>query len=196
MDRGGGRGRSRAGVALSVPRRVAFLRGINLGNRRLTTPELRAHLEACGLANVAIYQASGNAIFTGDDPEPAEVERTIEAYLAEALGYAVDTHVRSLDELVPLTELVGIDAAEADGFKVHVIFLKAPADHATGAALATLETDDDRFRVRGREVVWLRRGGMARAPVSTAELEKALGTSRQTMRTLGTVRRIVKKFGA
>lgn len=124
------------------------------------------------------------------------MERAIEAHLADALGYAVDTHVRSLDALVPLTELDGIDAAEADGFKAHVIFLKNPAGDDAAAALAALETDDDRFRVRGREVIWLRRGGLARAPITTADLEAALGTSRQTMRTLGTVARIVKKFGA
>lgn len=181
---------------MSSDRLVAFLRGINLGNRRLTNDELKGHLEAGGLGKVAIYQASGNAIFDADHGDTAALESAIEANLAEALGYPVDTHVRRLAELTPLAELDGIDAAGQDGFKPHVVFLKQPLGDDGVAALSALETPDDRFRVLGREVVWLRRGGMARAPISTADLEKALGTSRQTMRTLGTVRRIVKKFGA
>lgn len=180
---------------MSVGRRVAFLRGINLGNRRLTGDELRAHLEAGGLEDVAVYQASGNAIFDGDDRAADAVERAIEAHLAEALGYRVDTHVRSMAELEPLTGLDGVEGAGTEGFKPHVIFLKSPVDPAAASALEALETPDDRFRVLGREVVWLRRGGLARAPITTADLEKALGTSSQTMRTLGTVQRIVKKFG-
>lgn len=177
-----------------MPRHIAFLRGMNLGNRRITNEELAGHFVDAGFRGVATYQASGNVIF--DDPgEPvADVEAAIEDHLADALGYEVDTYVRRLDALRSLLELDGIEAAEAAGFKPHVIFLKTPTDAGAEAALAALEGPDDRFRPLGTEVVWLRRGGLQDAEIGQPELEDALGP-KQTMRTLGTVRRILKKFG-
>lgn len=177
-----------------MARLVAFLRGINLGNRRITNDELAGHFEAAGFDEVAPYQASGNVVFDGPGDPPRAIEAAIEDHLETALGYDVDTFVRSLRELA---ELVAREETEPpdDGFKVHVLFLKEPAGDDGAAALAALEGDDDIFRTLGREVLWLRRGGLRDADIGTRDLEAALGP-RQTMRTLGTVRRIVKKFGA
>ena len=41
-------------------RYVAFLRGMNLGRRRIKNPELCAAFEDIGFTNVAAYLASGN----------------------------------------------------------------------------------------------------------------------------------------
>ena len=49
-----------------MERYVAFLRGMNLGNRRLKNEELRGEFEALGFAEVATFRASGNVIF-GDE---------------------------------------------------------------------------------------------------------------------------------
>lgn len=179
----------------AAQRRVAFLRGINLGNRRITNDELRGHFEDAGLAGVATYLASGNVVFETDASDLRALESKIEAHLESELGYPVDTFVRSLAELAPLPGLEGVDAARADGFKPHVMFLKEPVDDGAAAALAALETPDDRFRPRGTEVLRLRRGGLSDSPISYADLERALGGASHTMRTLNTVRRLVKKFG-
>ena len=177
-----------------MTRLVAFLRGMNLGRRRITNDELAGHFEAAGFHGVAPYQASGNVVFDDPGDPPPEVETAIEDHLETALGYSVDTFVRSLRELA---ELVAREEAEPpdDGFKVHALFLKRPAGDDEAAALAALEGEDDIFRPLGREVLWLRRGGLSDADIDTRDLEAALGP-KQTMRTLGTVRRIVKKFGA
>lgn len=86
------------------------------------------------------------------------------------------------------------DAAEleTEGFNVHVTFLAAAAGPEVEAALRALETPDDLFRVRGREVFWLRRGRMTDSAIRPARLDAAMGG----MRNLNTVRRIVAKFGA
>ncbi|MDX1675423.1 MAG: DUF1697 domain-containing protein [Longimicrobiales bacterium] len=173
-------------------RAVAFLRGMNLGRRRITNDELRAHFERAGFAGATPYQASGNVVLDLDR-EPSAVEPEIESRLADALGYPVDTHVRTLAELA---DLVASEATKApgDGFKVHVIFTRRPVDGEEAAALSALEGPDDRFRPLGRAVLWFRRGGLKDSGIRPADLEAALGPE-QTMRTLGTVRRIVSKFG-
>jgi uncharacterized protein (DUF1697 family) len=178
-----------------MARVVAFLRGINLGNRRLTMDELRARVDRLGYADVATFLASGNLIFDRGDRDPAALEAEIEAHLESELGYPVDTFVRGLPDLEPLLAVDGLDDARADGFKPHAIFLKERTDDDVGRAFADLETPDDRFILRGREVVWLRRGGLSNSPISPAALERALGGGTSTMRTLNTVRRIVGKFG-
>jgi uncharacterized protein (DUF1697 family) len=45
-----------------MDRYVAFLRGINLGGRRIKNEELRRHFEEIGLEEVATFRASGNVI--------------------------------------------------------------------------------------------------------------------------------------
>lgn len=176
-----------------MARLVAFLRGINLGRRRLTMDELATAFDGLGLDNIATYLASGNVVFDTDS-DPTSLESVIEAHLDAGLGYPVDTFVRPLEALAPVPALDGLEAARADGFKPHVIFLKTPAGDDAAAALAAHETPDDRFRPLGREVLWLRRGGLGNAPISTADLERALGGT-HTIRTLNTVRRLLARFG-
>ncbi len=62
-------------------------------------------------------------------------------------------------------------------------------------ALDALEGPDDRIHVRRREVLWFRRGRLTESPISTAEVEDALGRGENTRRKLNTVRRIVAKIG-
>lgn len=177
-----------------MSRLAAFLSGINLGNRRVKMKILRGHFEAFGLENVASFIASGNVVF--DDPGTAsrELEREVEEHLEEALGFATATFVRSFPDLEALVdhELVttGVDA----GLTPYVVFLRDRADDDVEKALGSLETPDDRFHTLGREVIWLRRGGISDTSISTRDLQKALGPE-STRRKLNTVRRMVEKFG-
>ena len=59
-------------------RYVAFLRGMNLGRRRVKNPELCAAFEDIGFTNVSAFLASGNVIFDAEDPDPSAVSRSIE----------------------------------------------------------------------------------------------------------------------
>ena len=175
-------------------RLVAFLRGINLGGRRVTNDELRTHFEALGLTGAAPFLASGNVVFDAPGSDHVAVERTIEAHLEESLGYPVPTFVRSLEALERLTRLDAVSEAPED-VNIYVTFLRRMADDGIGERLRELETPDDRFTVEGREVVWLRRGGISDSDISTRELESALGGADHTRRNLNTVRRILSKFG-
>lgn len=178
-----------------MTRYVAFLRGINLGNRRFKMDELRAPIEALNVENVRTFLASGNVVFDHPDPGTAALEPEIEGCLERGLGLRTEAFVRTLARLGALALDERIRAGLDEGFRPHVIFLKEDADTAVQKGLRSLETPDDRFHVLGREVVWLRRGRMSDSTIKTRDLERALQDRSNTMRNLNTVRRAWQKFG-
>lgn len=175
-----------------MPTHVAFFRGLNLGRRRLTNDELRAAVEASGFDDVEVYQASGNVVFSAV-AGPADEETRLERGLAEALGYEVHTFVRTMDETRAVAEREPFD--DTEDAKVHVMFLKELVETDVADAVEALGNDDDRFAVAGREVYWFRRGGLMDATVEERTIDEALDRRLRTMRTQGTVQRLVKKFG-
>lgn len=179
-----------------MSRLVALLRGINLGDRRVKMAELRGHFEAMGLEAVESFLASGNVLFDPPDDGLAELEREIEGHLAERLGYPVDTFLRPLTRLEVLAAHEAVPGAREEGFTPHAIFLRGQVDGEGEEALRALETEEDAFVTDGREVLWMRRGGITDSEIATADLDRALGGPERTMRKLTTVERIVAKFGA
>ena len=115
---------------------IALLRAVNLaGYGKLAMADFRALLEELGYTNVRTYIQSGNAIF--DAPAtPAQVARTIADALEKHMGARTDVLVRTHSALgrVIAANPYAAEAA-ADGSKVHVVFLGAPAPHSALAAL-------------------------------------------------------------
>lgn len=177
-----------------MQRHVAFLRGMNLGNRRVGNEELRREFEALGFAGVACFRASGNVIFDGEGGDEDELGGRIEAGLAGALGYEVPVFLRSAAELGEIVAREPFDAAAvaASKGKPQVAFLaSAPPSDDSERALA-LATGEDRLAIEGRELHWLPSGGISESALDLSALESILGT--WTMRTRGTVEQIVAKY--
>lgn len=177
-------------------RLAAFLRGINLGNRRVKMDRLREHFRDMGLEEVVTYRASGNVVFRAPNPDRdcSELEAEIESHLAGALGYRVETFVRSPAELERLVGLEVVTTGREAGFTPYVIFLREIEDRVV-EALKGLETRDDRFHALDREVVYLRRGRLTDSAIGPAELEAALDGSPYTRRKMTTVEGLAGKFG-
>ena len=169
-------------------RAFAFLRGINVGNRRPKKEELVAAVTGPELSDVSTYQASGNLLFE-TDVDPAELESLLEDRLEAALGYEVICFVRTLDEL---TELVA-DLPELGADEKHqVIFYKQdPGDDARDTFAADAGPNDT-LRPRSRETIWTHVGGMMDSPLSA--LTPKAGAPVTTVRTASTVERLVAKF--
>ncbi len=173
---------------------VAFLRGMNLGGRRIKNEELRAEFEALGFAGVACFRASGNVIFSAAEKSEAKLTKEIEAGLGEALGYEVPVFLRSAAELRALAAHEPFDATqvEASKGKLQVALLpKKPTATARKRALA-LASDDDRLALEGRELYWLPKGGISESDLDLKAIEAAVGP--WTMRTTGTIEQIVTKY--
>jgi uncharacterized protein (DUF1697 family) len=177
-------------------RYVAFLRGMNLGNRRITNNDLRAHFEALKCEEVATFRASGNVIFAADRESTAKLTARLEEGLAEALGYEVLVFLRSAKELLAIAayEPFGTKDRAASTGKLQVALLaKKPTAKAGKSALA-LSTEADRLTVEGRELYWLPQGRMSDSELDLKALATILGP--MTIRTEGTIDQIAAKhFG-
>ncbi len=78
-------------------RYAAFLRGVSPMNAKM--PELRAAFERGGFTNVRTLLSSGNVIFDAREAAIEALQRKAEAAMAERLGQAFLTVVRSIDDL-------------------------------------------------------------------------------------------------
>lgn len=169
-------------------RAFAFLRGINVGNRRPKKDQLIAAVAGPELDDVSTYQASGNLLFD-TELDPAAVEPLLEERLEAALGYEVVCFVRTLDELRALVDdLPPVGADE----KHQVIFYKDDPGDEARAALADTKGPKDTLVPRRRETIWTHAGGMMDSPL--AALTPKPGAPVTTVRTAATIERLVAKF--
>ncbi|MEZ4316319.1 MAG: DUF1697 domain-containing protein [Myxococcota bacterium] len=167
--------------------RVLFFRGLNLGNRRLTNPELASALESCGCGEVRIYQASGNAVVS-DTRDEGALQEAVETGLNAALGYEVDTYVREPDELRALLSHPHWGGRKHTG-KLQVAMVREAPD---ASVVAPFATDQDWLAVFGRQVLWWPASSILDTTLDLRTLEKTVG--RWTQRTFGTVDRLTRKF--
>lgn len=173
---------------------AAFLRGMNLGNRRLTNDELRAEFERIGFDDPRTFQAAGNVVFESPKTSEPELTKLIEAELEKGLGYAVPTVLRTgpeIAELVAAEPFPAADVKAATG-KLQVLLLAAKPTATARKAVLAHSSDDDRLAFGDRELFWLPSGGVSDSDLDLRGIEKTLPTG--TMRTFGTIERLAAKF--
>src|SRR6187402_1632389 len=103
---------------------VALLRAVNVGGTgKLAMADLKAMCEAAGLGQVRTYIASGNVVFTSDQPEAA-VRAAIEAPLAAYAGKPVGVLVRSAAEMAQV--LADNPFADKPGNRTVALFVDDP----------------------------------------------------------------------
>lgn len=176
-------------------RYMAFLRAINVGGRTVKMDRLRSLFESLGYANVDTFIASGNLVFETEATDVAALAQAIEHQLHDALGFDVDTLVRTAAEVAGVAAYAPFSAAEladADN-QLYVAFLSVPPDADSTGRLLDLRNEVDDFHVNGAEAYWLRRRAVGESAFTGAALEKALGAP-ATMRNINTVRRMAKKY--
>lgn len=176
----------------SNTRYIAFLGGINLGNRRIKMDDLRALFEALSLANVSTFIASGNVIFESLSSPPAQLESVIENHLQTKLGYPVPTFLRTPAEVHDAVAQCPFSAADLDAPNhiLHVGFLRREMDQAAAGSILALRSPTDDFHLRGRELYWLRRGGTAQSQIAWQKAAKKAGIP-STARNFTMLRRLL-----
>jgi uncharacterized protein (DUF1697 family) len=178
-------------------RYVAFLRGMNLGKRRIKNEELRAHFEAMGLQEVATFRASGNVIFaTAKREAEKKLASRVEAELDERLGYDVPVFLRSEKEIATIAAQRPFPAAKVKKSKgkLQVSLLKKKPSAAAQKKVLALATDEDLLAIEGRELYWLPSGGLLESDLDLKAIEKLLGAD--TRRTMGTIEEMARRTAA
>lgn len=170
---------------------IAFLRAINVGGTKIIKMEdLRRMFESFGCVNVQTYIQSGNVIF--EAKESTGLEEELEKHLEKALGFKVETFLRTMDEVA---KIASKPAFEPQGDEtLHVVFLRnrQRVDKKSEQNLLSLKSEADDFVIKGSEVYNLRRD-RDKSIFSNNFIEKTLKVE-GTTRNITTLRKIVEKY--
>ncbi len=180
-----------------MSRYIALLRAINVGGARTVNMEsLRRVFQSLGFSGVETFIASGNVVFETTARNTRTLEAKIEKRLRQALGYPVETFVRTDAELAQIANDQPFPQSEIDaGADVNILFLTDAPDAKTKQRLTALSNDTDKLLVHGREIYWLRRKKPGATTFSTTPLDKAAGVP-FTIRGFRTVKKIAAKYCA
>ncbi|HET7418406.1 MAG TPA: DUF1697 domain-containing protein [Solirubrobacterales bacterium] len=178
-----------------MERYVAFLRGMNLGKRRIKNEGLRRHFEEMGFEEVATFRASGNVIFSSSKREAeGKLAQRVEAELDERLGYDVPVFLRSMSEVAAIAEQQPFNpkaVAKSKG-KLQVSLLQKKPTAAAKKKVLALASDEDLLALEGRELYWLPSGGLLESGLDLKAIEALVGAD--TRRTMGTIEQIASKY--
>lgn len=123
--------------------RILLLRGVNVsGANKLPMAEFRALLAGLGLGAVATHIQSGNAVFR--DPGIADLAERIGAAIAEGFGFHPAIFLYDLESYRAILQANPYRAlGQADGAKVHILFLASPAEASNLEALSAFATEGE-----------------------------------------------------
>ena len=162
-------------------RYIALLRGINVGGHQVKMEALRGHFADLGLAHVGSYIQSGNVFFDSDEADRDALQARIEERLRAALGYAVPTCLRTVEEFAAILArdpFAGI--AVRPDMRLSVSFLARPVTPLTDLPQKTPRGDFELVAMTPTElfVVWYLVNG--RPGNGYDHMEKKLGAPATT----------------
>lgn len=172
--------------------RIAFLRAVNLGKRRVPMARLVEVCEGLGYDNVWTHANSGNAVFDAAGSRSA-IERAMETALESAMGFEVTTFVRTAAELKKAVSRDPFKLTAGDTY--FITFLKKPPSAATKKALEAASNDFDTLVVDGRDVHWRMRGKSTDTKLA-GKTWKLVGEHGSTSRNANLLRKLVAKLDA
>jgi uncharacterized protein (DUF1697 family) len=173
---------------------AAFLRGMNVGaHHRVSNADLQRMFSALGFGAVGTFRASGNVAFTAGREPLERLTLRIEGALAEELGYAVPTFLRTAEEMRAICAFEPIEKrlVEVAGGKLQVSILAARPPAPVRKRVLALASDRDRLVFGARELYWLPSGGILETELDLAAIESELGAT--TRRTKGTIEQMAAK---
>ncbi|MGE0640135.1 MAG: DUF1697 domain-containing protein [Thermoanaerobaculia bacterium] len=172
-----------------MTRRVALLRGINVGKaKRVAMAELRALVERLGYDEVRTLLNSGNVVFSAASGGDAAIAQRLGQALADELGVAAQVVVKSAATFEKILAENPLVAHAADPSRLFVTFTQSAADLVPLADLARPDPDPDAF-VCGRHAayLWCPQGILESALATT--VARRLG-DRGTTRNWSTTRKL------
>lgn len=161
---------------------LSLLRGINVSGHRLIKMEkLREMFAALGVENVKTYIQSGNVIFDSAESKTDIVNKKVEEYLSETLGYEVVSVLRTASDLERIVKSAPFgEKVNDNNLKLYVVFLKEIPTDDHQAALISLNNDRDRFEIAGKEVYCSIDKRYQKHPFSNNFVEKVLKVAATT----------------
>jgi uncharacterized protein (DUF1697 family) len=176
-----------------MPTYIAFLRAINIGQRKFAKGAIVAACEAAGCTDVETYINTGNVRITTPLQSRAEVEAALEKAFAAAAGFDVPTIVLTPKELTAIAAYAEKVGRGHDGLH-YVSLLKDVPKAAAVKKLDGAGKDGESAVVDGRGVHLLLGKDYHSAKLTNAVVEKHLGVA--TNRNLKVIRTLAERWGA
>jgi len=169
--------------------RIAVLRAVNVGGRKMPMAELRELVTGLGFSDVQTLLQSGNLVFRGEG-EAEAIEARLEAACEKHFGYQADFLVRDLtewDEMIAANPFK--DEARDEPARLGVVILKAPVSKEGLAALTGWIKGREYAAAHGRAAFVFYPDGMGESKLLLPVIERHLG-SRGTVRNWNTVQKL------
>jgi uncharacterized protein (DUF1697 family) len=171
---------------------VALLRGINVGgSNKVDMRELRAALEAVGMASVVTYINSGNVIFSTDIDDRPRLTAILEHSIRERFGFPVDVLLLDSDQMRSIVNTIPAGWTNDESMKCDVLFLWADVDRPSILEQIVLKPEiEDVLYVPGAVI---RR--IDRQNATKSGLTRLVGTplyKKMTIRNCNTARRLLE----
>jgi uncharacterized protein (DUF1697 family) len=163
-------------LRLTRVRQALLLRGINVGQRRVSMPDLRALLTEAGYQDVSTYVQSGNVVLSSP-ASPRKLERETEKLMSERFGFEIPVIVRTRKQLAAVVDKNPLRKVAANPKRYQVAFLSAKLDATATKRLEDLRVDPEALVVDGREVYAWHPEGVARSKLWNALAAKSLGVT-------------------
>jgi uncharacterized protein (DUF1697 family) len=160
-----------------MTRWVAMLRGVNVGgNQGVPMAELRVLAEALSLGSPRTLLQSGNLVFSSEGQKPADLERLLEAGIADRIGVKTEVCVRSAAEW---DRIVGAnpfpEAARTDPAHLLLMAFKTPPRPDAPEVLAEVYKGPERVTVAEGHAFVVYPEGVGQSKLTPALLGKHLG---------------------
>ncbi len=175
-----------------MPRYVALLRAINVGGRTVKMDALKPVFTDLQYHNVETFLASGNVLFDSNAKGVALLRKRIEAALLKALGFDVETFLRTGEEMRHAAAKADELATRTKVAALNVGFMHAPIADIE-RSLSPFRSEIDDFVVDGRELYWLCAVKQSESEFQPGKLEKKLKVQ-MTFRGANTVRQLAERM--
>lgn len=158
---------------------IALLRAVNVGgHKKVGTADLRELLTGLGMVDVRPLLQSGNVVFRSDVRAAAQFERLLEDAAAKRLRLETDFFVRTVNDWNAIINGNPFKPeAQRDPSHLLVMLLKDGPHREDVTALESAIMGRERVRAVGRHVYIVCPDGIGRSRLTTAFIEKKLGTS-------------------
>lgn len=170
---------------------LALLRAINVGgHNQVAMTDLRDLLTRLGFSDARSVLQSGNLVFRSQSRTAMRLERVLEAEAKKRLDLQTDFFVRTAEEWKAIVAHNPFPSeAERDPAHLLVMFLKDAPDVKDVKALRAAIAGPEMVRAEGRQAYIVYPDGIGRSRLTSALIEKKLGT-RGTGRNWNTILRL------
>ncbi len=176
-----------------MARFVALFRAVNLvSHNRVAMADLRQLFDDLSMTNVRTVVQTGNVLFDTKAVSTGSLEALVEAATASTLALTTDVMVRTRETIEQLvaTNPFPLEAANDPGHLV-VMFLKKAPPAAAVAALRAAIKGRETVQAVGAHLFTVYPDGIGTSKLTTAVIERALGT-RATGRNWNTMLKLIE----